>query len=62
MDRRREPSCGATTTRTTRVPGRAPGEVIARTMGELSDAERRQVLGGTAAKLYGFELPDEGRA
>ncbi len=35
-------------------------EVIDRTMGGLTDEERRQVLGLTAAKLYGFEL-DEGR-
>jgi predicted TIM-barrel fold metal-dependent hydrolase len=32
-------------------------EVIARTMKDLTDAERRQVLGENAAKLYGFELP-----
>ncbi|HEX7927646.1 MAG TPA: amidohydrolase family protein [bacterium] len=31
-------------------------EVVARTMASLSDDERRMVLGGNAAKLYGFEL------
>jgi len=32
-------------------------EVIARTMADCSDEERRAILGGNAAKLYGFEIP-----
>lgn len=32
-------------------------EVVARTMRALSDEERRMVLGGNAARLYGFDLP-----
>jgi len=36
-------------------------EVIERTMGECSDAERRMILGETAARLYGFPLPHERR-
>lgn len=31
-------------------------EVVQRTMGTLSDEERRMILGGNAAKLYGFKL------
>lgn len=32
-------------------------EVIERTMADFADAERRQVLGENAAKLYGFDIP-----
>ena len=32
-------------------------EAIDRTMGDLTEPERRQVLGLNAAQLYGFELP-----
>jgi predicted TIM-barrel fold metal-dependent hydrolase len=32
-------------------------DVIERTMGDLTDEERRQVLGLNAAKLYGFDVP-----
>jgi predicted TIM-barrel fold metal-dependent hydrolase len=32
-------------------------EVIARTMADLTDDERRQILGGNAARLYGFNVP-----
>jgi predicted TIM-barrel fold metal-dependent hydrolase len=31
--------------------------VIDRTMKDLTDEERRKVLGLNAAKLYGFEVP-----
>ena len=32
-------------------------EVIQRTMGGLGDEERRMILGGNAAALYGIEVP-----
>ena len=32
-------------------------EAIDRTMGDLTESERRQVLGLNAAQLYGFEPP-----
>ena len=32
-------------------------ETIVRTMAELTDEERRQVLGLNAAKLYGIDVP-----
>jgi predicted TIM-barrel fold metal-dependent hydrolase len=34
-------------------------EVIAQTMGHLTDEERAKVLGLNAAKLYGFSVPTE---
>ena len=37
-------------------------EAIDRTMGDLTQAERRQVLGLNAAKLYGFDIPADKRA
>jgi predicted TIM-barrel fold metal-dependent hydrolase len=34
-------------------------EAVQRTMGSLAEHERRNILGLTAAKLYGFEIPAE---
>ena len=34
-------------------------EAIARTMGELTEAERRDVLGLNAARMFGFEVPKQ---
>jgi predicted TIM-barrel fold metal-dependent hydrolase len=34
-------------------------EAIERTMGHLPETEKRKILGLNAAKLYGFEVPEE---
>lgn len=34
-------------------------EAIARTMGDLTEEERRDVLGLNAARLFGFEAPEQ---
>ena len=49
--------CGVTIIRITREPGPRSQEVIDRTMSDLTEDERRGVLGLNAAKLYGFEIP-----
>ena len=54
--RARTGSCGATTTRTTRVRAPYTKETLRAVFHDVPEAELRDVLGGNAAKLYDFDL------
>ena len=54
-DRRREHHVGHATTRTPRAPGRDTREQMLETFRGLPEAELAAMLGGNAARVYGFD-------